>query len=170
MIDLSIDKFNKLYWDEGLSYRLVAVELNINQNLLRAWINKHKRLGDITLRNRGASIKLAITSGRKEMTGQQNPNFTHGKRVNGVKHPSYSYDISIAEYEDLLSKQDNKCGICHGDFVESANIDHDHKTGRVRGLLCRGCNVGLGFFADNADNLIAAANYLHNGPARWDNR
>lgn len=42
-----------------------------------------------------------------------------------------------------------------------ANIDHDHKTGKVRGILCQGCNLGLGGFRDNPGYLLSALSYLN---------
>jgi hypothetical protein len=57
--------------------------------------------------------------------------------------------------------QDGRCAICRrrfdgGSFV----VDHCHKRGHVRGLLCYPCNSGLGMFKDNPNRLVAAANYL----------
>lgn len=60
--------------------------------------------------------------------------------------------------EDLILAQDNKCGICHEEFTDysKVHIDHDHITGKVRGLLCRQHNRGLGFFNDDPQLLLAA--------------
>lgn len=63
-----------------------------------------------------------------------------------------------------------KCGICKIDLKSSvgrrgqpldvAVVDHDHATGNLRGLLCNGCNKGLGLFKDNPETLRAAANWV----------
>jgi hypothetical protein len=64
----------------------------------------------------------------------------------------------------LLALQQGVCAICKK--AELSNkalaVDHCHKTGRFRGLLCRKCNTGLGFFNDDPDLLEAAKNYLKN--------
>ena len=68
------------------------------------------------------------------------------------------YSLSEEEYKKLLEKQNGKCAIC---FCEGKTlcIDHDHKTKKVRGLLCHSCNMGLGFFHDNIDILQNAKEY-----------
>ena len=57
------------------------------------------------------------------------------------------------------------CAICGTDdpnfgHVKTFSVDHDHETGKVRGLLCLHCNLGLGKFKDNSTNLRKAADYL----------
>ena len=75
-----------------------------------------------------------------------------------------TYGITAKQFYILLEAQDGKCAICRMQFSRWGrnipNIDHDHITGRVRGLLCRKCNTGLGFFKDNPDFLKMAAHYL----------
>lgn len=68
--------------------------------------------------------------------------------------------------EHLLRKQKGRCGICHAALfrghrhARAAHLDHDHKTGHVRGWLCSTCNVGLGHFCDNVKLLQSAVKYL----------
>ena len=71
--------------------------------------------------------------------------------------------ISKAEYEALLQAQDNACAICLRSVKEinrTLDVDHDHATNKVRGLLCSKCNLGLGYFKDNINNLDSAKSYL----------
>ena len=68
------------------------------------------------------------------------------------------YDLGPDDYQLLLLSQDGLCGICQRDDRRLV-IDHDHRTGEVRGLLCRGCNVSLGMLDDGAF-LQAAQTYL----------
>lgn len=67
----------------------------------------------------------------------------------------------IARRELLLEQQDNKCGLC---FIELEKrtivLDHDHKTGKIRAVLCRRCNIGLGYFQDDLVKLEAALQYV----------
>lgn len=74
------------------------------------------------------------------------------------------YGIEVSDFEDMMAMQNGQCAICG--FSDTDNkklfpvVDHCHKTGIVRGLLCMACNQGLGKFKDNANLLMAAAAYL----------
>jgi len=75
----------------------------------------------------------------------------------------YNYGLSIEEYEELLSKQNNKCAICNTDQKDLKRklvVDHCHSSNKIRGLLCSHCNVGIGMLKENQDNLVAAIQYL----------
>lgn len=69
------------------------------------------------------------------------------------------YNLTFDQYLKLIEDQQRKCKICNLEEVK-LNIDHDHKTGRIRGLLCRNCNLGLGFMKDNCDILAKSIEYL----------
>lgn len=71
------------------------------------------------------------------------------------------YEITFTEYKDLLETQKGLCKICQSsNNGKTLHIDHDHVTGKVRGLLCNQCNVGLGSFRDNPELLQGAIEYL----------
>lgn len=74
------------------------------------------------------------------------------------------YNITIEDYEALLSKQNSQCAICgarRGSSRQaSLHVDHDHLTGKVRGLLCSRCNLSIGAFKDDLGLLRRAAYYL----------
>jgi hypothetical protein len=77
-------------------------------------------------------------------------------------HLKRTYGVSIDEYEAMLAEQDDGCGMCGRPPSEaiSLHIDHDHRTGRIRGLLCFRCNNSLGDLEDNPDLLLAGVRYL----------
>lgn len=58
----------------------------------------------------------------------------------------------------MLIEQDGLCAVCYE--KPATSVDHDHKTGQVRGLLCRNCNTGLGMFGDNPELMLAASAYI----------
>ena len=76
------------------------------------------------------------------------------------------FGISLDEYAAMLSDQGGTCAICHKTCASTRGlaVDHDHQTGRVRGLLCMNCNNGLGHFKDDPDLFAAAAEYLRSKP------
>lgn len=80
------------------------------------------------------------------------------------------YNLTIHTYLELLVSQDHKCSICEIDLVDlpknDVHIDHCHEKGIVRGVLCRGCNTGLGMFKDNKTALLAAVAYLEKHDAK----
>lgn len=71
------------------------------------------------------------------------------------------YGLSSNDWDMLYDAQLGRCAICLLPLSETkVHVDHDHTTGRVRGLLCKTCNPGLGFFRDDPKVLMRAANYL----------
>jgi Autographiviridae endonuclease VII len=83
-------------------------------------------------------------------------------------HYKRKYGISIEEYQRMLEQQNGVCAICHqaesvtwkGRAIPLA-VDHCHKTGKVRGLLCNRCNRVLSLFDDDIEVMKSAINYLH---------
>jgi Recombination endonuclease VII len=69
------------------------------------------------------------------------------------------YGITVADHEAMFARQDGACAICKRTGVPLC-VDHCHRTGEVRSLLCRRCNRGLGFYNDDPDILLVAVAYL----------
>lgn len=70
------------------------------------------------------------------------------------------YGITLEDYNRMFDEQSGLCAICRVALDTTANVDHDHKTDNVRGLLCRSCNLALGHFQDSKESLKAAIRYL----------
>lgn len=78
-------------------------------------------------------------------------------------HLKQTYGITIEDYDDILGDQGNGCAICGmtpEDNGRRLDVDHCHSTGKVRGLLCHACNLGIGKFRDDPILLISASKYL----------
>ena len=73
-----------------------------------------------------------------------------------------TYGISLLEKNKILKNQGSLCNICKKEIKteRDKNVDHCHKTGKVRSILCCKCNLGIGYFDDNVQNLKNAVQYL----------
>lgn len=87
----------------------------------------------------------------------------HESRVQKV------YGLGPGQYQELYRFQGGKCYICQRATGASRrlSVDHDHKTGKVRGLLCRPCNDVLGHFRDDTEAFVRAHKYLQLSPAAY---
>lgn len=89
-----------------------------------------------------------------------------GKRATLHGRLRQDHGISLAEYEDMVARQHGLCAICMlppggESFADRRlHVDHDHASGRIRGLLCRYCNMGVGLLRDDPEIIAAAIAYL----------
>lgn len=70
------------------------------------------------------------------------------------------YGITEDEFVSIKELQKGKCGICNIELTKDSLVDHDHESGRIRGILCRNCNFALGLFKDSENILNNAIKYL----------
>ena len=87
---------------------------------------------------------------------EKNPSATHRHKL------MYRYGMTLEDFNNLLGKQNGGCAICGKPEAVMPHlcVDHCHKSGKNRGLLCDKCNRGIGCFSDSAARLLAAAKYL----------
>jgi hypothetical protein len=103
---------------------------------------------------------------------EKNPNRDTNILKNNFYANNGSFKLSKEEYKKLLEYQNNVCAICKNpEYIingrinrvpKRLSIDHCHKTGKIRGLLCHRCNVSLGSMNDSVETLQAAIDYLNN--------
>ena len=90
---------------------------------------------------------------------KHDPVKTRTKRIKKV------FGITFDDYNRMLKSQNNRCAICNSTATgnrrhKNLNVDHCHTTGKVRGLLCHGCNSGIGSMKDDVELLDKAIAYL----------
>jgi len=86
-----------------------------------------------------------------------------GKEVKRNIDLKHRYDITIEEYNKMLEDQGGVCAICGTDKTGGKGrfcVDHDHETDKIRGLLCRNCNLLLGNAKDSIKTILKASQYL----------
>ena len=102
----------------------------------------------------------------RDCQNEYNREWYHKNRERGLRwrkngNLKRTYGISLEGYEALLESQGHVCKICgiekNGKHLA---VDHDHKTGKIRGILCENCNRGLGMFKDSPELLQNAIQYL----------
>lgn len=113
--------------------------------------------------------RAAISANRKAYVAQH-PERERAKRFT-------RYGMTPEQYDELYDSQQGRCAICGvgrdragGGDLGGGNvlcIDHDHDTGAIRGLLCTGCNRGIGLLGDSPDRLRAAIYYLESRDPIW---
>jgi len=113
-----------------------------NRERARRWAREHPE-------RRAARDRAYRASGRKRIADRK----SYLKR---------EYGLTVAEYDAMLAAQGGACAVCLRPPTPgiSLHVDHDHETGRVRGLLCFRCNNALGDLDDDPGLLRAAARYL----------
>jgi len=122
-------------------------------------------------RRRRAECRRYYAANKDEINAKQreryqtDPEYRERKRANGLrsslKRQLKKRGMSVEDYEAMLLRQGGVCGICRRPpGKRRLGVDHCHKTGHVRGLLCSNCNCGIGFYGDDARLTREATAYL----------
>jgi hypothetical protein len=83
----------------------------------------------------------------------------HPERTN-ARRLAWNYGIDQAWIDKKIKEQNGRCAICLQPFIETPHVDHCHETKKLRGLLCRTCNAGIGLLKDQFEIVERAAQYL----------
>ena len=133
-----------------------------------AWNAKRRKryAEDLEHRERRKAQHRAYYAVHKEQIKERQRRRSWAKKLSDFwRRLARFYGISREQYEGLLAKQGGVCGICRKPPQEPLCVDHSHATGRVRGLLCRKCNTGLGSYDDDASVMAAGIAYLRRAAA-----
>jgi iron-sulfur cluster repair protein YtfE (RIC family) len=109
-------------------------------------------------------------SHKEETKKWKKENSIHVSEYNTEYQLKINYNLTLMEYNELLMKQNGVCAIClkpeiakhQSGKIKKLAVDHNHETGKIRGLLCVNCNNGLGRFKDSALLTDRATKYLLN--------
>jgi len=107
--------------------------------------------GEKRILNGGKNIYKKYYKKNKDKINKQNAFWrrNHPKRLKRIRrktHLKLLYNLTLKQFNKMLKNQDYRCGICKK--KKKLEVDHNHKTGKVRGLLCRRCNMGLCYVED----------------------
>lgn len=88
----------------------------------------------------------------------------HPEQVAGYarKYRLSMYGLTPQTFQDVLGSQNNACAICAREFTRTPHVDHEHRTGKVRGLLCARCNTLVGYLEDPL--RVTADKYIEENP------
>ncbi len=105
-----------------------------------------------------AANKLRISEQRR---------LRYNPSLHAARHLQVAYGITMDKYTSMVKEQDSACAICRKPFEASsralqANVDHCHRRGTVRAILCSRCNHGIGNFLEDPAIMRAAVRYIEN--------
>lgn len=120
-------------------------------------INNRERVNNL------ARLRVRIRSEQDKVRAEEYNKTS--ERISAKKNTNLkkNYGITLDDYNRMFQEQNGCCKICgkhQQDLKASLHVDHNHMTGKVRGLLCHHCNVGIGHFEDNIVLLSNAITYL----------
>jgi len=111
-----------------------------------------------------ASQKSWYEKNREDVRASQAKYYRDNKMAFFERRLKGRYGIDLVSYNALLEKQGGGCAICggppNGRSADAFHVDHDHATGKVRGLLCHHCNTAIGSLRDDVSLIEKAAAYL----------
>jgi hypothetical protein len=122
----------------------------------RAWCKAHPE------RRKATQQKYRLNNAER-IAGRERKRDRALRRKTGVEYRLKSkYGLTRAEFQTMLGKQEGRCAICTTVLGSGhrTHIDHDHESGKLRGLLCASCNKGLGHFREKPALLLVASSYI----------
>lgn len=84
----------------------------------------------------------------------------HGSQLRRSNALRRNYGLTLADYDEMVERQGGMCACCKRGLGVKPVVDHCHESGKVRGIVCYGCNTGLGKIGDNAEGAYRAEMYL----------
>ena len=136
--------------DECLACHRRGMRGQINMSLCGACLAKYKRKHDPAFAERDRKRSAAWIKAHPEYRSMSKH---RGNLVN-------VYGLTPQRYDEMVLSQNGQCAICSCTPTRRLGVDHNHKTGAVRGLLCSSCNFAIGLLKDSPELIDLAAAYL----------
>lgn len=142
---------------------------------LKIFCIKHNITKSIHLRTRNGKVSresscsfcrkefYTLNKEKYKLNRKMRPKSIEDKILQQSYNLARNYRITIEQYNVMFAEQEGKCLGCfkhQSNFKKALCVDHDHKTGKIRGLLCSNCNTGLGLIKDSSDILMNLIEYL----------
>ena len=161
--DRKLRKRENLLTDNGKICKICRIEKSLSEFHIRQGTKNHRsECKDCEREWKAKHYKTIAVKERKKrkVYYKNNLDRSHGWYLKG------KFGIGREDYERMLAEQDGKCAICGTDQpypnkrIKNFAVDHDHRTGKIRALLCSTCNTGIGHLKHSPDLLRKAADYL----------
>jgi hypothetical protein len=153
-------------WTAGPFARRIDAEAAYSGHLLEAY-PRCSKCGELVPRYRVSKFRSSLckSCSYKAARAWKAENPKAWERSARRSHLKKQYGITPEDFDRLLQSQGGKCAICHETNLRDVrgfrpHVDHSHKTGRVRGILCGRCNKGLGALKDDVEIVRRALSYL----------
>lgn len=119
---------------------------------------------------RRSKIVLLFNANRGNSDGRMNQCRSCVQKNSKGRHLKHRFGLSLEDFNQMVVSQDGRCLICNRQFDltlgpknnMTPRVDHDHKTSRVRALLCSACNSALGFIGESIDRCLGMISYIKN--------
>lgn len=108
---------------------------------------------------RNAYMRLWNSKNREHVRKTKNAFYESESYFCSLRYSLNKFGITLDQFHSKFENQDFCCAIC-GEVMDRPHIDHNHTTGKVRGLLCRLCNLGIGALGDTPERCLSAAKYI----------
>lgn len=139
---------------------------NANPEKVKENAKRYYQKNKVAIQERRRSKKMADPEAARARLRAYRAACPHVFRNSWLRN---QYGIEQPDWDALFEQQGRRCAICRTDDPGGSkgwHTDHDHNADRVRGILCRTCNTGLGKFRDDPERLKAAIRYLQRLPRR----
>ena len=126
---------------------------------------KYREKNKIELKNKK---KQYYDAHKEEISKQHKIYYSNRKAEFREKRVTYLFGITADRYNNMIEDQNNLCAICGNAETQARNgaikrlaVDHNHKTGKVRELICHSCNIAIGYIREDVVILSKMINYLN---------